>query len=113
MNRSKCIQSLRVHARPILSLAEDFTVVLRVRNQGIVVSTSKGTIECFDVESAADERIAWFEFDSWSTVNDLLIGRIVLADVFLSGKIRSNGYLTLIFPIMSIFQHHRGLEAPK
>lgn len=113
MNRSTCIQSLRVHARPILSFAEDFTVVLRVRNQGIVVSTSKGTIESFDVESDVDERIACFEFDSWSTVNDLLIGRIDLADVFLSGNIRSNGYLTLIFPIMSIFQRHRGLDIPE
>lgn len=113
MNRDKCIESLRAHSRPIESFAEDITVLLKVKNEAIVVSTSKGAIECVDVESAEDVQIACFDFDTWSTAFDLLVGHIDLASAFLCGRIRSNGYLTLIFPIMSIFQHQRGFVAPK
>lgn len=113
MNRDKCIQRLRAHARPIASFAEDITVLLRVKNEAIVVSSSTGTIESFDVESVDEELVAWFDFDTWSTAFDLLVGRTDLASLFLSGRIRSNGYLTLIFPIMSIFQHRRGSEVPE
>ena len=113
MNRDKCIENLREHARPIASFAEDITVLLKVKNEAIVVSTSKGAIESFDVESAEDVRTACFDFDTWSTAFDLLVGRTDLASMFLSGRIRSNGYLTLMFPIMSIFQHRRGSEVPE
>ncbi|MXW53566.1 MAG: hypothetical protein F4X44_05205 [Gammaproteobacteria bacterium] len=113
MNRDQCIERLREHSRPIASFAEDITVLLKVKNEAIVVSTSRGAIESVDVKSAEDVRIACFDFDTWSTAFDLLVGHIDLASVFLNGRIRSNGYLTLIFPIMSIFQHQRGSVAPE
>lgn len=113
MNRDKCIESLRAHARPIASFAEDITVLLRVKDEAIVVSTSKGAIESLNVASDEDVRAACFDFDTWSTAFDLLVGNIDLASVFLGGRIRSNGYLTLIFPIMSIFQHQRGSAVPE
>lgn len=113
MNKDNCIQSLREHARPIASFAEDITVLLKVKNETIVVSTSAGTIESLDVEFSENTRVACFDFDSWTTAFDLLVGHIDLASLFLSGRIRSNGYLTLIFPIMSIFQRSRGSLVPE
>lgn len=112
MNQTECLKHLRAHARPIGASAEDISVVLRVKNKGIAISTSTGQIETCDLSKEENGRVACFEFDRWSTARDLLVGHSELANVFLSGKIRSNGYLTLIFPIMAMFQHHRNSVAP-
>ncbi|MCY3884966.1 MAG: hypothetical protein OXG24_08655 [Gammaproteobacteria bacterium] len=112
MNLCECLENLRAHARPFGSSVDNTTVVLRVKKEGIVISTSSGSIECCDLDYVESGHTACFEFDTWSTACDLLVGHSELSSVFLDGKIRSNGHLTLFFPIMAMFQHHRKSVAP-
>ena len=111
VNREDCIELLSKTGRPVHSLAEDVTAVLRVGDERILVSSSDGTISSDCTETVGD-KIPVFTFDSWSTATGILQGTTDLGSAFLNGRIRSNGYLTALFPLMAMFQVGRSQSAP-
>ena len=112
MNQKECIAQLRDIGRSIGSSVDDVTVVLRVECECILVTTSTGSIQSCELSLVNNDQIAWFSFDSWDTVVQVLSGNLDLGKAFLGGKIRSNGYLTHIFPVMAMFQFSRSRDAP-
>ena len=111
VNREECIELLSKTGRPVHSLAEDVTAVLQVGNERILVSSSEGTISSDCTETVSD-KIPVFTFDAWGTAAGILRGSTDLGSAFLDGKLRSNGYLTALFPLMAMFQVGPSQSAP-
>ncbi len=112
MNKEECIRQLSETGRSFGTAISDVSVILSVEGDHIMVSTSTGAIEHCNLPDIGNDQLAHFSFDSWDTVSQVLTGRLPLATAFLDGKIRSNGYLTHIFPVMAMFQRGRPQDAP-
>lgn len=113
MNKEECIRELSETCRSFGTAISDVTVILSVEGDQIMVSTSTGTVESCNLLDINSEQLAHFSLDSWNTVSQVLTGQLPLATAFLDGNIRSNGYLTHIFPVMAMFQRGRPHDAPR
>ena len=112
MSRDDCIALLASQSKSVLPPEQDVTVLLEVGEEQILVSTSTGVVEASTQESCNNEMPTFF-FNEWQTVWNLLSGNADLGTVFLQGNVRSNGYLTYLFPIMAMFQQSRSTTAPE
>lgn len=111
MNHQECINQLSQIKQSIGSAAEEFTVVLSVNDEHICTASRDRDVSPCDPETSSD-LIPRFMFQNWQVAYEILSGQRDYSQAFLNGEIRSNGYLTYLFPLLAMFQPNLSKEVP-
>lgn len=111
MKRDECVAELIARKRPIGSYLDNVELVLSVDNESVYLRTADGVIQPIK-DDTANHQFARFMFKNWQDVFDILTGEVELTDAFLQKRIRSNGYLTYVFPVLAMFQRSRSDDVP-
>ena len=111
MKREECIDQLIAQKRPIGSYLDNVELIISVEDESIYIRTADGVIRAVQ-EHAEVHNLARFMFKNWQDAVDVLTGQIEFSDAFLQARIRSNGYLTYVFPVLAMFQRSRSDDVP-
>ena len=111
MNISNCVEQLNAIKRSIGTELDAVELGLVVGSECIYIRSADGVVEAI-LQHELDTQFARFLFNEWQDAYDILAGRIDLAEAFLHGRIRSNGYLTYLFPVLAMFQQARSDDVP-